>query len=111
MEIRRPDANTITTFEEFADGSWEGRMYSLIGGRWRPPLPIGLEVPERNAAPERTTLERIGARHGSLPRALRSASVTRSGTARPAALEASPGRRAAGERPYWQLQREPWRLR
>ena len=102
MEIRR-HGDKLSTFKEFPDGTFEAYMYYLVDGRWEPPLPIGIEVPGRSAT-TRTTIERVGARHGVPIRALRSASVTRSGTTRPAALEASPGR------PYWQLQREPWRL-
>ena len=47
--VRSPDC--VTTFEEFPDGTCEGRYYSRIGGLWRPPLPTDLELPagfERN---------------------------------------------------------------
>ena len=36
----------ISTFEEFADGRYEARMYyAQAGGGWKPPLPSDLQPP------------------------------------------------------------------
>jgi len=43
VKVHSPDL--VSTFEEFADGTCEGRYYSRIGGLWRPPLPSDLEAP------------------------------------------------------------------
>jgi hypothetical protein len=36
----------ITTFEEFSDGRYEGRVHYKTGGRWSPPLPSDVRLPE-----------------------------------------------------------------
>ena len=50
-EVTAHDADHVTVFEEFADGTCEARYFSRIGGLWQPPLPTDLELPptvERN---------------------------------------------------------------
>ena len=63
-EIRRQGDNVISTFEEFADGISEARLYyQRSDGEWAPPLPADVIPPplERNAIAARTrTIERIG---------------------------------------------------
>jgi hypothetical protein len=49
VKVHSPDS--ISTFEELPGGRCEARLFSRVGGIWRPPLPVDLELPagfERN---------------------------------------------------------------
>jgi hypothetical protein len=80
-EVRRPNSNAITIYEEDADGTSHARLFLRRGdGRWDPPLPADVAA--------------------ALP-VERSRSISRS----------APSRAASSSRPYWQLREpEPWRL-
>ena len=84
-QVRRPNANTITVYDEFLDGRCHARLFHRQADGWHPPLP-----PDVAAA---------------LP-VERSRSISRS------ALSRSNSALPASSTPYWQL-REPesWRLR
>jgi hypothetical protein len=62
-EVRRHGDNVISTFEEFAGGTCEGRVfYRWTDGSWRPPLPFDIqEEAERKRSFGRAVLERSDA--------------------------------------------------
>jgi hypothetical protein len=54
-EVRRDGDNVISTFEQFGDGTCEGRLfYRWSDGSWRPPLPPDVEPPIGTGEPSRS---------------------------------------------------------
>jgi hypothetical protein len=62
------NGNHLTIFEEFADGGCAGHLYHWLGDRWEPPLPLGVEAPERSQSRGRGMIERFGAAHATTRR-------------------------------------------
>jgi hypothetical protein len=82
-KVRRVNANVISIYEEHGDGRSNSRLFYREADGWHPPLPpdVAAELPVEQ-----------------------SRSIMRSSS------RTTPARPASSLRPYWQLQRDSWRL-